>query len=162
MDRIGGAASRGLTLLSAIGLILMTLIVGWQVFGRYVLNQSPDWSEQAALALMIWYICLAGAAGVHENFHIRIVFLEQKASPKLKKLMGLTSHGVTFLIGLAMGVFGLQLVMQTWSHAVPTLAVTRGMVYLAIPIGGFLIALFSLTHFLKILAQPPLETGEAA
>jgi len=57
MDRIGGAASRGLTLLSAIGLILMTLIVGWQVFGRYVLNQSPDWSEQAALALMIWYIC---------------------------------------------------------------------------------------------------------
>ena len=49
---------------AAVGLVLMTLIIGWQVFGRYVLNSSPSWSEQASLALMIWYVSLAAAAGV--------------------------------------------------------------------------------------------------
>lgn len=157
IEKLCAAVARALVFLSALGLILMTLVVGWQVFGRYILNQSPDWSEQAALVLMIWYICLASAAGVHENFHIRIVFLENKASPPLKKLMRLACQAVTFLIGLAMGVYGLQLVTQTWGHAVPTLPITRGMVYLALPIGGFLIALFSAAHFLKLISTPHLE-----
>ena len=47
---------------AGLGLVLMTVIVGWQVFGRYVLNSSPSWSEQAALTLMIWYVFLFLAA----------------------------------------------------------------------------------------------------
>ena len=45
------------------GLLLMTGIVAWQVFARYVLNASPAWAEQAALLLMIWYVFFAAAAG---------------------------------------------------------------------------------------------------
>ena len=31
--------------LSAIGLVGMTLSVGWMVFGRYILNDTPTWVE---------------------------------------------------------------------------------------------------------------------
>lgn len=142
-------SSKFLTLIAAIGLILMTLIVGWQVFGRYVLGQSPDWSEQASLALMIWYVCLAAAAGVHENFHIRIAALENKASQKYRRIMRILCHIIVMLCGLAMLVFGAQLVAETWSHTVPTLPISRGVVYLAVPISGALIALFSIEHLLN-------------
>ena len=49
--------------LGALGLLATTAIIGWQVFGRYVLQSSPSWTEQASLVLMIWYVFLAAAAG---------------------------------------------------------------------------------------------------
>ncbi len=146
--------SRILLGLGAIGLVVMTIIIGWQVFGRYVLNDSPNWSEQAALVLMIWYVCLAAAAGVYEGFHIRIVALENAVSAKLRFLMITINNIVVGLCGAAMAIWGAQLVSETWSHDVPTLILTRGMVYLVIPIAGALIALFALErlleHFFKV------------
>ena len=62
--------------LAAVGLVAMAVIVIWQVFGRFVLDSSPSWTEQAALVLMIWYVMFASAAGVHEGFHIRIALLK--------------------------------------------------------------------------------------
>jgi TRAP-type C4-dicarboxylate transport system permease small subunit len=60
--------------ISTAGLVLMTLIIGWQVFARYVLNASPAWSESAALLLMLYYIMLAAAVGVYENFHLGLKY----------------------------------------------------------------------------------------
>ena len=62
-------------------LMVMTAIIGWQVFARYVLNASPAWAEQAALLLMIWYVLFAAAAGVREGFHIRIGVFETALAP---------------------------------------------------------------------------------
>lgn len=62
----------------SVALVLVTGIISWQVFGRFVLNSSPSWTEQAALLLMIWYVMLGAAAGVKEGFHIRIALFEQK------------------------------------------------------------------------------------
>ena len=39
---------RALIAIAAAGLVAMTVIVGWQVIGRYVLGSSPSWTEQAA------------------------------------------------------------------------------------------------------------------
>jgi TRAP-type C4-dicarboxylate transport system permease small subunit len=41
LARITHGAADLLLKVAAAGLIAMTLIVGWQVYGRYVLNQSP-------------------------------------------------------------------------------------------------------------------------
>ena len=34
--------------LAGIGLVVMTVFVAWQVFCRYVLNDSPSWTEPGA------------------------------------------------------------------------------------------------------------------
>jgi len=111
---------------AAVGLVLMTLIIGWQVFGRYVLNSSPSWSEQASLALMIWYVSLAAAAGVREGFHIRIVAIENAVGPKTRLWMRIISNIIVGGCGLAMLVWGGQLVAKTWSHVIPSLGLPRG------------------------------------
>ena len=41
--------SAWLVRLGSVGLVLMAIIVGWQVFGRFVLQSSPSWTEQASL-----------------------------------------------------------------------------------------------------------------
>ncbi|MGO4841089.1 TRAP transporter small permease, partial [Rhizobiaceae sp. 2RAB30] len=56
--------------LAGIGLVLMTAFVAWQVWGRYVLNASPSWTEPASVMLMSWFIFLGSAVGVRDNFHL--------------------------------------------------------------------------------------------
>jgi TRAP-type C4-dicarboxylate transport system permease small subunit len=146
---------------AAFGLVLMTVIVGWQVFGRYILNSTPSWSEQAALTLMIWYIALAAAAGVRQGFHIRIVALEEAVSPAVRKWMQVVSNTLVGLCGAAMLIWGGELVLRTWSHVVPSLGIPRGLTYLALPISGALMALFAFEQVLERLGYraeaPPNE-----
>jgi TRAP-type C4-dicarboxylate transport system permease small subunit len=148
---------------AAFGLVLMSAIIGWQVFGRYVLKSTPSWSEQAALTLMIWYVALAAAAGVRQGFHIRIVALEEAAPPGVRKAMQILSNTIVGLCGLAMLIWGGELVLRTWSHVVPSLGIPRGLAYLGLPIAGALMVLFALEQVLEKLGfseDDPSAEGE--
>lgn len=145
---------------AATGLVLMTLIVGWQVFGRFVLNSSPSWSEQSALTLMIWYVALAAAAGVREGFHIRIAAAENAAGPRVRHVMRIVSDLIVAACGLAMLIWGGELVARTWTHDIPSLGVPRGLAYAGLPIAGALIVLFSLERVFEESAGDVVENEE--
>ncbi len=145
---------------AAAGLVLMTVIVGYQVFGRYVLNASPSWSEQAALTLMIWFVSFAAAAGVREGFHIRIVALEEAVPPRIRFFMKLFNECVVAACGVAMAYWGGELVAKTWGHVIPSLGLPRGLAYLGLPIAGVLIVLFSLERIIEEIHGDDVENEE--
>lgn len=151
-------ASRSLLIAGAVGLTVMTAIIGWQVFARYVLNASPSWSEQASLVLMIWYVSFAAAAGVKEGFHIRISALVNALPAGPQKLINIGAQLVVALVGVAMAVWGGELITRTWEHVIPTLGIPRGAAYLPLPVSGALITLFALENILEILN--PAAAGE--
>jgi hypothetical protein len=62
--------SRALMLAGALGLLAMTAAIGWQVFGRYVLNATPVWTEVTAVIIMGWFIFLGAAVGIREGYHL--------------------------------------------------------------------------------------------
>lgn len=129
-------------------LILMTAIIIWQVFARYVLHAAPSRTEQASLLLMLWFLLFAAAAGVREGFHIRLTLLEENLSPSRRVLLRVFCHLVVFLFGTAMAWSGAELVVATWSHKIPTLGLPRGVAYLPIAGAGLLIALYAFEHML--------------
>ena len=149
MDRLASACVK----IGALGLMLMTLIVGWQVFGRFILQSSPSWSEQAALVLMIWYVFLAAGAGVWERFHIRIEILEQRLAAGSRKRLRIAIHALIAAMGLILLVFGVQLVWLVSEHVIPSLGISRAFAYLPIPATGALITLFSLGRIRVRLAE---------
>jgi len=145
-SRISKLLSRTFLWFAGLGLVLMTGIIGWQVFARYVLERSPAWAEQASLFLMVWYITLAAAAGVREGFHIRMTILQTSVSERNARLMRQVCHGVVAVIGVCMVVWGVELVARTWAYDIPTLGLPRGASYLSIPIAGVMIVLFAVEH----------------
>ena len=149
LKRINAAASAVLLHAGAAGLILMTAIIGWQVFGRFVLGSSPSWAEQAALLLMIWYVFFAAAAGVREGFHIRILALQSALPTKEGRFLRLVAHLVVGASGIAMLFWGSELVARTWTHVIPTLGLPRGVAYLSVPLAGVLIVLFTIELILE-------------
>lgn len=146
LSRLSEKASVLVKWFAGIGLIVMTAIIAWQVFARYVLNASPAWVEQAALLIMIWYVMFAAAAGVREGFHIRIVVFAENLPVKPRRVIRLVSHAIVGLFGLAMVWWGIELVREVWQHVIPTLGLSRGYAYVPIPIAGALIFGFALEH----------------
>lgn len=162
LSRITTSLADFLVKLSAFGLVLMTAIVGWQVFGRFVLNSTPSWSEEAALTLMIWYVSLAAAAGVRQGFHIRIEALEDAVSPRVRKGLRVASNLVVAACGAAMVIWGSELVLLTWDHVIPSLGISRGFAYLGLPLSGLLTSLFAIEGALEVLFPKPLKDEATA
>lgn len=146
LARLSEIASTLVRWFAGAGLLLMTGIIAWQVFARYVLNNSPTWGEQAALLLMIWFVMFAAAAGVREGFHIRITVVAESLPPGPKRVVHLLAHTLVGLFGAAMVWWGIELVREVWQHVIPTLGLSRGYAYVPIPIAGFLIFCFALEH----------------
>lgn len=129
--------------IAALCLILMTAAIGWQVFARYVLQAAPAWAEQAALVMMMWLILLGAAAGVRERFHISVSAATDAMPPRWAAACRYSALFILLLFGVAMGVYGADLVARTWAHEISGLAISRGIAYTPIPVSGWMIALFS-------------------
>ena len=135
---------------SAAGLVLMTVVIGIQVFGRYVLNNSPNWSEKFCLLLMIYYIMFAAAAGVRDKTHIGLAFLSTVLPAPVKRVTDIFVALSMGLFGCGMVWFGWEMVWSTWTHVIPTLGLSVGISYLPFPLAGLLFILFSVEHVLAL------------
>ncbi|MXO90376.1 TRAP transporter small permease [Pontixanthobacter aquaemixtae] len=144
---MAASISRLLVAFGSIGLLAMTAIIGWQVLGRFVLNSSPSWTEQASLIMMIWYVMFAAAAGVYEGFHIRIALLEEKFGDRARPLLRLVAI-VIAIVGLVLLVYGAQLCWAVRSNVVPSLGISRAVAYIPLPVSGLLMALFALPQIM--------------
>lgn len=137
------------------GLVVMTAIVAWQVFCRYVLNDSPSWTEPGAVILMSWFIFLGAAVGVRENNHMGFDVLLYALPPAAKKWLRMISDIVIFAFGLGMVWYGSNLVTLTWSTTLPALGISGAWDYIPLMGGGALIALFSLERMaMRVLGAP--------
>lgn len=143
--------------IAAICLVLMTAAIGWQVFARYVLQNTPAWAEQAALVLMMWFILLGAAVGVREQFHIRVSAATDAMPAPLARACRFVALLVLAAFGLSMAIYGGDLVARTWAHQIPALPLPRGAAYLPLPIGGALIVLFTLEWVIAEIRRKPVE-----
>lgn len=137
------------------GLVVMTAIVAWQVFCRYVLNDSPSWTEPGAVILMSWFIFLGAAVGVRENNHMGFDVLLYALPPAAKKWLRMISDIVIFAFGLGMIWYGSNLVTLTWSTTLPALGISGAWDYVPLMGGGLLIVLFSVERIaIRALGAP--------
>ncbi|CDZ59483.1 TRAP transporter small permease [Neorhizobium galegae] len=145
-----GGLSRISLYISGIGMIAMTLIVGWQVFGRYVLNDSPSWSEPLSLYLMSWFIMLGAAVGVRESVHLGLDIVRYVMPPAIQKAMDLLSLGLIVLFGIGMAYYSTLLALGTWSATIPVLGWPGGTDFFPMIVGGAMISLFALERFVDV------------
>jgi TRAP-type C4-dicarboxylate transport system permease small subunit len=153
LARLLAPISRAALWLAAIGLVMMTLMVAWQVFGRKVLNDSPTWTEPGALLLMSWFILLGGAVGVRENDHLGFEIGLHYAPRRMRFAMRAFTHGIVLLFGGYMTVYGWQLTASTWGQKMAGINIPQGMDYLPLVGGGVLICLFAFENLVNLIAR---------
>ncbi len=144
-----GAIARVALWLAATCMILMTAFVGWQVWGRYVLNDSPNWTEALSILLMSWFILLGAAVGTREGFHLSFDLITHLVPRRAKVMMDVASDLVVLIFGAGMVVYGGQLALGTFGATIPVLHISVAHTYLPVVVGGALVAIFSLERLAR-------------
>ena len=132
--------------IAAAGLVLIITCVLYQVFGRYVLNDTPTWAEQLALLLVAYVTMLGTAVGVRDAGHIGLESFLILAPEWLRNKMELLIHLFMILFGCSMAYYGFTLAAGQWGEMLPTLGISDGYRYLPIGLCGVLMTLFSIEH----------------
>lgn len=148
--RLCRALARACMALGIAGLVLLLAAVTWQVFGRYVLNNTPTWAESLALLLVLYVTMLGTAVGVRDAGHIGLESLLVLAPEALRLKMEYLIHVLVLLFGAAMAWNCASLAMSVWSYRLPTLWISEGWKYVPASIAGFLIVLFSIEHLIAL------------
>jgi TRAP-type C4-dicarboxylate transport system permease small subunit len=128
---------------SGVSLIVITLIIPYGVFMRYVVNAPASWPEPAAVLLMVVFSFIGGAAVYRANVHIAVqAVLDAVAAPVRQGLRHLVNLAMA-LTALFMLIWGVELVRTTWYQVISEFpALSVGVTYLPVPVGGLLTLLF--------------------
>ena len=140
--------ARGAVLVAGVALVVMTVVVAWAVFGRFVLNDTPSWGEASALLLLAWVVMGAAALGVREGFHMGFETLRDVLPAPLARLFRVLADLAVTLFGGCMAWFGSELAAGVWNATLPTLGLPGSVEYLPLVLGGGLMALFGLERLL--------------
>ncbi len=151
VDRATGMLANFVLSAAAAGLAVMTLVISWQVFARYVLNDSPLWSEAAALIVMVYFVLLAAAVGVYEKFHLGFRWLVSKLPMRPKRGVFIFGQMLIMAFGAAMAFSGMALVDYTASHIIPTLKLSRSVAYWPFVLCGGLMMLFAFVNCVALV-----------
>jgi TRAP-type C4-dicarboxylate transport system permease small subunit len=138
--RVSAALARTLDILLAAMLAVLVASLSWQVFGRYVLDRAPSWSEELARFLLVWITMLGAAAVMRERGHIAVTTLPDSLPPLGRRVLGVVSDLVVLWVAWIVGLHGAALADLLSMQASPAFEVTMAVPYAALPTGAALIA----------------------
>ena len=133
---------------SGASLVLISAVIPWGVYTRYVLNSAASWPEPMAILLTIVLTFIGAAACYRAGTHMRITIVIDLLFPTRRRAGDVLSEALVALISVFMVVWGAGLCTTTWHQSIaefPVLSV--GLTYLPIPIGGALTLLFVIERF---------------
>ena len=131
-------------------LVFMTVIVGMQVFSRYVLNFSLTWVEPLAIQLMGWFIFLGAAVGVRENFHLGLDLLRHVAPASVNRMMDAVSMVVIAIFGGFVTWYAIQLAVRTWDTTISGLGISGAWDFAPLVGAGVLLVIFALERLFRL------------
>lgn len=134
--------------LAGVALVAMALIQAWQVFARYVLNDSPGWTEPLALLLMSFAVMFGAAVAVRRESHFAFQSFRDAAPGPVQWLLKSISRLIAAASGAGLMVLGGSLMIDDWPVAMAGAPLPSGLKFAGLCVGGALILLFAVERLL--------------
>ncbi len=147
---------------AGIAIIVMTMVIPWGVYTRYVLGTGSSWPEPLAVQLMVIFTFFGAAACYRANAHISVTLFQGMLPARGQRAAGVIVELLMAVIALFMIVWGIELCRGTWNQSIaefPWLSV--GVAYSPLPLGSFVTLLF-IVERLWCGPPPDLAEGEPA
>ncbi|MFT0849293.1 TRAP transporter small permease [Achromobacter sp. F4_2707] len=124
-------------------LSLMSILIGAQVFMRYVLNDSLTWSEELARYAFIWATYIGVACAVKRNAHICVEAAVTKLPALYQRYAAILSHLLFIVFAVLVMKEGYALTVKIFSFGQKSssLGIPMGWIYLAPTVGFGLVIL---------------------
>jgi TRAP-type C4-dicarboxylate transport system permease small subunit len=142
--RFTAPLARGCMYFAVAGLVGIVAVVAIQVFGRYVLNDTPVWAESTALVLILYVTLLGAAVGVRDAGHIGMESLLVLVPERVR------IYVLVGTFGAVMAWNGAILAASVAPYKIPTLGISEAFNQAPLVISGALILLFSVEHVVAL------------
>ena len=142
----------------------LVLDVVWGVFSRYVLGEQTPWTEELARFLLVWVSLLGSAVAFGSKGHLGVDFFVEKFHPGARKWMSVFVHVVVLFFAGSIFLYGGGRIVAdalAMDQMTPALGWKMGHVYLALPIAGIFMVLFTVENLIETWATPVGELNEA-
>lgn len=144
-------------------IVLLTLIICYDVFARYIANSPTDWGFDAAYILYGVLFMMAGAYTLSRNGHVRADMMYRSLKPKTQAAIDLVLYFAFFLPGVAALVYaGIEFTQVSWAQKEVSSVTAAGTpIYpfkLVIPIAGVLLLLQGIAEMVRCAIT--LRTGQ--
>jgi TRAP-type C4-dicarboxylate transport system permease small subunit len=139
---------------AGVAFVLISAVIPWAVFTRYVMNSAASWPEPMAVLLTIMLTFIGAAACYRRRQHMHIGYFTGLLPVLGQRLSAIAAELAVGAMALFMAWYGTNLVIATWHNTIgdfPFLSV--GITYLPIPVGGVFLLLFVIERLL--IGQPP-------
>ena len=127
--------------IASVSLVMMAGITAVQVFNRYVLQSSLDWSEELARYLFIWAVYVGCSYATQMDRHLEVTILRSVFKGKFARPLTILSSIITVFFCAFSTVLGIKFVifLAGTGQKTPALEVSAYWVYLCMPVGlGFM------------------------
>lgn len=149
-------------LILAVALLVVDVV--WGVFTRYAMGQQANWTEELARFLLVWVSLLGGAVAFGTKGHLGVDYFVGKFHPDVRKLMAVVGHLAVLFFAGAIFLYGGGHVVRdalAMEQMTPALGWKMGYVYLALPISGVFMVIYTLENLIETLATPAAELHDS-
>jgi TRAP-type mannitol/chloroaromatic compound transport system permease small subunit len=136
-------------------IIVLTCLISWEVYSRYIINNPHDWALDAQLMMYGTLFMLAGAYTLAKNGHVRGDVLYGFFQPRTQAWIDLILYGLFFLPGIV------ALTWAGWTFAQESLAIRESTFSATplplypfkfmIPLAGFMLLLQGLVEIVRCI-----------
>ena len=129
--------------------IVMFIIVGSNVFSRFVLNNSLGWADELSRFIFIWISFLGAVIAYGTDDHVGLNFVIAKIpSAKVQNIVNIITD-ILIMSVLAIITYYGYIVAVSATNVSPALYIPMTLVYSVVPISGFLMMIINITKIKK-------------
>lgn len=160
LNKLKSGMTAVLNVVLIIAVALLVFDVVWGVFSRYVLGEQTKWTEELARFLLVWVAMLGGAVAFGTRGHLGVDYFVGKFHPETRKLMAIVAHIIVLFFSGAIFLYGGSRVVYdalAMEQMTPALGWKMGYVYLALPIAGMFMVIYTIENMVSTIVTPPEE-----
>ncbi|MCC5959432.1 MAG: TRAP transporter small permease [Rhodobacteraceae bacterium] len=151
-------------------LLVMTVLITWQVFARYVMGNSLTFSEEVARFCLVWMTMLGAAYAYRRGSLIAVELLQGMGGPGFRRSLRISIALASALFAWVLLNEGLNITERVVNQTAPSTRVSMAWPYAAMPAGAGLVLLNALANVIESIwppddssapKNPPLKEGRA-
>lgn len=128
---------------AGLAIALMSLIIPWGVFARYVLGTGAQWPEPIAILLMMVFTFIGAAAAYRAGGHIAVAMLTERLPAGAQWLLAWVVDLLMIAVSGFVAWYGTHLCFATWGQSISELPwLPVGATYASLPAGAAITLLF--------------------
>ena len=136
---------------SLAALLIMVFVVVLQVTARYVFRRPVGWTEEIALATMIWITFFGSFLAFVEKKHMRISLFYSVLKPSLQRSVLVAGDFFVIILNVYVIHYGLLFAGAFRYLSSPYLGIPMFYQYMIIPIAAFLWIIYLIFEIIEIL-----------